>query len=58
MTTYAPAPDRTTRVVFEGRTHDIPDLWLAGQRAAGYSLLVSVANWHVQTVLAEREANR
>ena len=46
---------RTTRCTFEGQVYEIPELWLAGQIAAGFSWLVAVQTWHVQMVLADAD---
>ena len=41
--------------MFAGQVYEIPELWLAGQIAAGFSWLVAVQTWHTQTVLADAE---
>lgn len=50
--------NRTMRATYNGRTYEIPEIWLAGflQTWPGATILLAVKWWAYQTELAEREA--
>lgn len=40
---------------FEGRTYEIPEMWVAGFCREGNTVEEAVAYWHTQTILGEHE---
>lgn len=48
---------RTTTATINGRTYQIPDLWLAGFVRRGGTTLDGIRYWHEQQLLAEQFAD-